>query len=65
MVLKRFKNLCVIISCLSIFICNNYLVYAGTVDDIRELVGRERVSQQFSEEEIAKITKNYMLIGEE
>lgn len=57
---SRFKF---VLSCsiLALTICGiNSPIYAGTVDDVRELLGRERVDKRYSELEIMRITKKYM-----
>lgn len=38
----------------------NFSIYAGTVDDVRELLGRERIDKIYTEEEISLVTKRFM-----
>lgn len=39
---------------------DNFKVYASTVDDVRELIGRQRIDETFTSEEIQDITANYI-----
>ena len=57
----RFKNLAKYIMLPMVLSCSFYPLYAETVDDVRELLGRERVDKRFTEAEILEVTKNYML----
>lgn len=67
---KCTRNLALrVISCLSVMVLVipifNLSAFAYTVDDVREMLGRERIDGTFSDEEVETITKEYMAIEQQ
>lgn len=58
----RVKKLCLFIILLYFISSLGTFVYGNTVDDVRQLVGKDRVDEIFTEEEIHTIIEQYELI---